>query len=200
MLVGTRYEKGHGNNSIYVRVRNFSNQFYNFVSQGWNSSESVGTKIFLNELPDSDPIDSLYAIDASLPSLESMQEIVDNTGLVIGVGVFTPSSVSGAGLTLAEIEGSTVLAKQATLQQTATWTQVDGMFSPMLDALTEIVVNTGASNSDMGDIADALMGSWEIVNKQMVFYRRDGSELMRFDLTDKLGNASEHNVFKRTKV
>jgi hypothetical protein len=199
MLVGTRYEKGHGNSSIFARARNMSNQFYNFTSQTWNPSESANTKIFLVELTDSDPMDSLYSADVNFPNQESVQEIVDNTGLVIGVGVFSPAA-SGGALTLLDIESSSVLAKEATLSQTATWTQVDGMFSPMLDLLASILTNTNGTNSDIADIADAHLGNWEIVNKQMVFHRRDGTELMRFNLSDKFGNASDHNVMKRVKV
>lgn len=214
MLIGTRYEKGHGSSSIYLRVRNQANQFYNFVTFNWDVVESSNAMVYLQEQADSDPTDSLYTCNPTLPLIDHVQELVDSTNSsVIGIGVYdAPSAVST--LTLADIEASTVLMKNtdtrlayldAPISMTATYTQVDSMFTPMVDLLSQIVLNTsgggsGGSNQDITDIADALLGSWEIVNKQMIFYRRDNSELMRFDLTDKFGNPSEHSVFKRNKV
>ena len=43
-------------------------------------------------------------------------------------------------------------------------------------------------------------GNWKIENNQMIFYKIDGSELMRFDLFDKNGNPSENDVFERRRV
>lgn len=207
MLSSVRYEKGHGNSSIFARARNQSSQFYNFVTTTWVSSESANTKVFLTEYADGDPIDSLYAADVAFPVIESIQEVVDSTGLVIGSGVYAPGA-SGA-LSLAEIEASTVLMKSsdarldnldAPISLTSTYAQVDDFLIPLLDALVGIQSNTGVTNADIGNIADALMGNWEIVGTQMIFYKRDGLELVRFNLTDKFGNASDHAVFKRTKV
>lgn len=36
-------------------------------------------------------------------------------------------------------------------------------------------------------LLDVNMGNWRVVGSQMIFYRRDGAELMRFDLVDKDG-------------
>ena len=62
------------------------------------------------------------------------------------------------------------------------------------------------SNSDIQDIKtmlnillDVEQGNWEILNNQMIFYKRDGSELMRFNLYDKSGQPSETNVYKRVR-
>ena len=49
-------------------------------------------------------------------------------------------------------------------------------------------------------LIDAQMGNWEITNNQMIFYRVDGSELMRFDLYDKDGNKTSFGVVKRVRV
>ena len=43
-------------------------------------------------------------------------------------------------------------------------------------------------------------GNWEIKNNQMIFYKTDGSELMRFNLLDSSGVPTMTNVFKRAKV
>ena len=47
---------------------------------------------------------------------------------------------------------------------------------------------------------DIEAGNWKIENNQMIFYKIDGSELMRFDLFDKNGNPSESDVFERRRV
>ena len=47
---------------------------------------------------------------------------------------------------------------------------------------------------------DIEAGNWKIENNQMIFYKIDGSELMRFDLFDRDGNPSESNVFERRRV
>jgi len=49
-------------------------------------------------------------------------------------------------------------------------------------------------------LIDVQMGNWEIKNKQMIFYKVDGSELMRFDLYDKDGNKTTFGVVKRVRV
>lgn len=58
----------------------------------------------------------------------------------------------------------------------------------------------GSAVSDLSTILDVNQGDWEISGTQMIFYRRDGSELMRFDLKDNNGQASASSVFKREKV
>lgn len=49
-------------------------------------------------------------------------------------------------------------------------------------------------------LIDAQMGNWEIKENQMIFYKVDGSELMRFDLYDKDGNKTTFGVVKRVRV
>lgn len=44
-------------------------------------------------------------------------------------------------------------------------------------------------------------GAWVITGNQMIFYKPDNTtELMRFDLKDKAGNATESNAFERVRV
>lgn len=43
-------------------------------------------------------------------------------------------------------------------------------------------------------------GKWELVGNQMIFYKTDGAELMRFNLFDDAGQPTMVNVFKRERV
>lgn len=56
------------------------------------------------------------------------------------------------------------------------------------------------NNEIFNTLLDVNQGNWEIANNQMVFYKIDGSELMRFNLYDKNNVASEENVYKRTRI
>ncbi len=49
-------------------------------------------------------------------------------------------------------------------------------------------------------ILDYQGGNWTIEHQQMIFFRRDGSVLTRFDLKNKAGIASDVSVFRREKV
>jgi len=49
-------------------------------------------------------------------------------------------------------------------------------------------------------LKDERIGKREIVGTQEIFYKEDGTELMRFNLFDSAGNASASNVRKRVKV
>lgn len=58
----------------------------------------------------------------------------------------------------------------------------------------------GGWMDSIDELLDIEEGNWEIKDKQMVFYKRDGSELMRFNLSDKSGHPTEVNVFKRERI
>lgn len=62
----------------------------------------------------------------------------------------------------------------------------------------EATINTLSNKLDI--LLDIEQGNWEIKDNQMIFYRRDGTELMRFNLYDKEGNLSDKAVFKRERV
>ena len=51
-------------------------------------------------------------------------------------------------------------------------------------------------------LLDIEQGNWEIDpnTKQMIFYDRNGNELMRFNLYDRFGHPSDINVYRRVKV
>lgn len=65
---------------------------------------------------------------------------------------------------------------------------------------TRELTSFGNLETMLNALLDVEMGNWKIVNNQMVFYKRDGTELMRFNLFDKNGQPSETNVFERRKV
>ena len=52
----------------------------------------------------------------------------------------------------------------------------------------------------LADIKDVEKGGWEIVGTQMIFKRENGTELMRFNLFNEAGIASNRDVFKRVRV
>lgn len=268
MLIAIRYEKGLNNNILYFRLRNVSNQFYSFTSNAWVALETtLGVRRYLTELPDSDPLESLYIIDIQLPSdTMVIKEVVDHRDLsVIGLDVPTSpddiainSTIEAIAIktntlpTLSQIESSSILAKEITLQAKASQASVNAIpLSPLLTsdirldtldakistrasstAVSNIPTNTLLSTDprldaiaitesaigdigsvidiiandisdikvDIGTILDVQTGNWEIKNNQMIFYKANGIELMRFNLRDKQGTLSEDRVFKREKV
>jgi len=62
--------------------------------------------------------------------------------------------------------------------------------------ITEIQLNRNLIN----ELLDIEEGNWEIKNNQMIFYKRDGSELIRFNLYDKDGKLTETKVYKRVRL
>lgn len=68
---------------------------------------------------------------------------------------------------------------------------------------TAIETTLSAVDSMVAGISTLLdigQGDWQVVNNQMVFYTRGGSELMRFNLYNKHGDPTEAAAFRRAKV
>ena len=57
-----------------------------------------------------------------------------------------------------------------------------------------------ASNTDISRLLDYNEGSWKIIANQMIYYKRDGSEFMRFDLLDSAGQPISRGAMQRVKV
>jgi hypothetical protein len=55
-------------------------------------------------------------------------------------------------------------------------------------------------NSDLNTLMDFQMGNWSIADNQMVFYKRNGELLARFDLFNKYNQPTENAVYHREKV
>lgn len=108
--------------------------------------------------------------------------------LVADVWGFAVRTITGGGgsggVSLAEIEASAVLAKEATL------TAIQETQADLATGLNQVL-------TDAEKLLDIGQGKWEIANNQMVFYTRAGAELMRFNLQDANGNPSMTEVFKR---
>jgi hypothetical protein len=54
--------------------------------------------------------------------------------------------------------------------------------------------------SSLNELLDIEKGNWKIESDQMIFYKIDGSELMRFNLYDKDGLPTEENVYFRERL
>ena len=68
------------------------------------------------------------------------------------------------------------------------------------DGLGALKTLIGAVQTGVTFMRNEAGGKWEIVSNQMIFYKEDDSELMRFDLFDASGNPASTNVYKRTRV
>ena len=65
-----------------------------------------------------------------------------------------------------------------------------------LDIISEIQLNRDLIN----ELLDVEEGNWSIQNNQMIFYKRDGTELMRFNLFDNNNQPTETSVYKRERT
>ena len=61
-------------------------------------------------------------------------------------------------------------------------------------------VNKDDWKADVTRIIDYNEGSWKIIANQMIYYRVDGSELMRFDLLDSAGQPISRGAMQRVKA
>lgn len=171
MLVPISYAKGAGNTAIYLRVRNSTGYYWDFVGLGWLANETADCKRFFIEHADSDPDESLYMVEVTFPAngpwVTEAVRAVDNSRL----GVET-TAIDAVSADLNDIQA----------------TQAD-----MNTALTMLLANDET-------LLDIGQGDWQVVDNQMIFFKRDGTELMRFDLKNRAGSPAESNVFKRSKV
>lgn len=80
------------------------------------------------------------------------------------------------------------------------WNRTDRSLTTNVGLKPEELEKLEAIHTSVEEIIDIQKGNWEIKGTQMIFYRRDGSELMRFNLLDNNGNSTTHKVFKREIV
>jgi len=66
-----------------------------------------------------------------------------------------------------------------------------------LDDIKTVVDTIEVDTSRLLDIEE---GNWKIQNNQMIFYARDGSTLLTFNLRDTNGNPTESDVVERVRV
>ena len=129
MLTSVNYDSAQG---LEVRLRRSDGAFYNFTLQQWDVSDTADCRQALSEFANGDGT-SLYIKSVALPAGGPFaQEIVDTTDAVIASGEASEPS----GVSLADIEASTVLAKESTAQ--AIYSTVTGI-ATVTDPLATIV-------------------------------------------------------------
>jgi len=70
-----------------------------------------------------------------------------------------------------------------------------------MEETTKVIqTNLGSIESKLDTLLDIEQGNWKIENNQMIFYRRNGEELMRFNLKDKNGEPTEVEIFERERI
>ena len=70
-----------------------------------------------------------------------------------------------------------------------------------MEETTKVIqTNLGSIESKLDTLLDIEQGNWKIENNQMIFYRRNGEELMRFNLKDKKGEPTEVEIFERERI
>lgn len=92
---------------------------------------------------------------------------------------------------------TTVVTSDAKLLETG----VSGLTVEESNTLSELSVNTNLIQLAVNFIKAIQSGKQEIKDNQFIFYDEDNeTELMRFNLYDRQGNATTDNVFKRERV
>lgn len=94
MLVFIRYDSSLGDSAIYVRLRN-GTQFWDFVALTWLNAETADCRIYLTEQSDTDPSESLYSEDITLPSDNPIitEAVLASTGEVLGSDITTLQNI-----------------------------------------------------------------------------------------------------------
>lgn len=82
-------------------------------------------------------------------------------------------------------------------QYFAEYSLVDG--SAVTTVFTEDVTVVQYA-ADISRLLDFSEGNWSVQNYQMIFYKRDGTELVRYNLKDLFGVNTMEDVFRREKV
>jgi hypothetical protein len=127
MLFTIPYAQSLGNSAIFFRLMN-AGTFWNWTASTWDAVESANTKLWATEYA-SDATDSNYSVSHTTPVGVFIQEaVLASTGEGIGRDETTINNLG----TLAEIEGSTVLAKQ---------TKLDSLYTAMFRMLGLMMEN-----------------------------------------------------------
>jgi hypothetical protein len=72
MLISVRYDKDGGNSLLYLRLKNSTNQYFNFTLSTWVNDGSISDcKVFLYEYPDGDDNESLYMSSVPISTRDS---------------------------------------------------------------------------------------------------------------------------------
>ena len=73
-----------GNSGIYVYLTSKFNLQWDFITKNWIKVPTDNCKVFLKELPDTDPVSSLYYVEIEVPENSAyFYHIVLNNGIVL---------------------------------------------------------------------------------------------------------------------
>jgi hypothetical protein len=112
-IVTIRDRKGQGDLALYVRLRNVSVEYWDFVTGAWVPTEVANSRVYLTEYPDSSTVESRYQNSILLPPADLTIEYVRSfDGLVIGEETIDGGAVAGSGtgqnvVTVTALEGTT---------------------------------------------------------------------------------------------
>lgn len=82
---------------MYVRARDATGRFWDFVAESWNTNEGAAdNKLFLTEYQDSDLVDSRYHVEATPPSVACVFEYLSTSSAeVLAEEAYDPTVATG---------------------------------------------------------------------------------------------------------
>lgn len=99
----------------------------------------------------------------------------------------------GFSVAVADKTGYSLATDYDAAKTAATQTSMNSVANGVADVQTGINLLL----TEVGTLLDIGQGKWEIANNQMIFYKKTGVELMRFNLQDASGAPNMSAVFKR---
>jgi len=148
MTAYIRYTKNLGNSAIYIRLRNHTGQFWDFVGLLWITTEISDCRIFLNEKADSDPTESLYVNNLVIPIDEFyvQEAVLVSTGEVVGIDTTAHDSLLSDVLS---ISTATWSYAARTLTEVSGFTQLNvSNFSSQFKVNTDLYINVNMVTSN----------------------------------------------------
>lgn len=136
-------------------------------------------------------------------NLDGGSVILDST---ISAGTI---KVTGIGMVIDNSTGSASLTTINLVSTASTATAVWGFDPDDVEAGTMGTVKEDTANillgqadmlSDLAFIKEIEAGEWKIESNQMIFYAPGGAELIRFNLFNKTGGATDEDVYRRVPV
>lgn len=116
MLATLRDTKGLGNSALYVRARDATGRYWDWVGLAWGNTETTDCRKALTEYADSDTAESRYSTTVSLPAADGVLEYVRASDAVVRAEEsFTSATGSGAGLMTVTVDNGTDPVEGATV-------------------------------------------------------------------------------------
>lgn len=206
MLLSIRYTKNAGNAAIYARIRNAIGQFWDFTGLAWVSPETVNCRIYFTERADADLAESLFLVDATLPANGPWisEAVRVDTGSVLGndtTAIDAQVSSRFAGGAVASVTAPVTVGTNNDKTGYVLTTAYDpAKTAASAASVADIATGVNLLLTNVGTLLDIGQGKWEIAGNQMIFYKKTGVELMRFNLQNKAGVGSDTEIFKRIPV